>query len=152
MINTMYVLDALAAETGTEIGVSDWYPLDQIRINAFARITGDMQFIHTDPEAAADTPFGGTIAHGYLVLSMLSSMYHEVIGEIAGTSVSMNYGFNAIRFLAPVRAGKRIRGRFTPKGVEARGAGQSKLTFAVTVEIEGEDKPALVAEWIVLVR
>lgn len=143
-------LSQLAGRAGEEIGTSGWQVLEQIRIDAFARITDDAQYIHTDPEAAAKTPFGGTIAHGFLVLSLLSSMYHEVIGEVSGTSMSMNYGFEAVRFLAPVKSGKRVRGRFVLKNAAPRGPGQVKLTFGVTVEIEGETKPALVAEWIVL--
>ncbi|POF34907.1 MaoC family dehydratase [Roseibium marinum] len=152
MTANRYDLKTLAAAAGSDIGTSGWHAVDQIRIDAFARITDDGQYIHTDPEAAARTPFGGTIAHGYLVLSLLSSMYHEVIGEIAGTSMAMNYGFDSVRFLAPVRAGKRVRGRFALKDLSARGEAQSKLTFSVTVEIEGEDKPALAADWIVLVQ
>ncbi|PVB62935.1 MaoC family dehydratase [Labrenzia sp. 011] len=145
-------LKSLAARIGSEIGLSDWQAIDQLRIDEFARITGDRQYIHTDPEAAARTPFGGTIAHGYLVLSLLSSMFYEAVGEIEGTSMSMNYGFDTVRFLAPVRSGKRVRGRFSLKELAARAPQQTRLTFAVTVEIEGEDKPALVADWIVLIQ
>lgn len=122
--------------------------MDQQRINAFADATEDRQFIHTDPDAAAKTPFGGTIGHGFLTLSMLSRMAAE--GMLVPDSIKMavNYGLDRVRFIAPVRSGKRIRGRFRLDSVEEKAPGQLLLRHTVTVEIEGEEKPALTAEWL----
>lgn len=133
---------------GGEIGVSDWIAVDQARIDAFADATDDHQFIHVDPEAAGKTPFGGTIAHGFLTLSLLSRMSYEVAVMPEGVKMGVNYGFDKIRFLAPVRAGKRVRGRFTLLSFEEKRTGQWQFTHHVAVEIEGEDKPALTADWI----
>lgn len=145
-----YDLETLVAATGTDLGTSRWFAIDQGRIDAFAHTTEDAQYIHTDPDAAAATPFGGTIAHGFLVLSLLSAMYQDVVGEVAGMSMSMNYGFEKIRFLSPVRVDSRVRGRVSLNAVTPRGAGGAKLIFTVFVEIEGEAKPALAADWIVM--
>lgn len=134
----------------TEIGVSKWHEIDQNRISAFAEVTKDHQFIHVDPARAISTPFGGTIAHGFLPLSLLSVMLEEGIGTISGVEMSMNYGFDKIRFLMPVRAGQSVRARFYLSEIEARPAGQSKLYITVTVDIQNEEKPALIAEWLVL--
>jgi acyl dehydratase len=141
-------LDEIAARIGAEIGVSDWIEIDQARILAFADATEDHQFIHVDPEMAAKTPFGGTIAHGFLTLSLLSRMAAGVMLAPPTMKMAVNYGFEKVRFLAPVRAGKRVRGRFTLTGFEEKRSGQLQFTHDVTVEIEGEEKPALVAEWI----
>ena len=135
---------------GQQIGMSRWLLLDQPRIDRFAEVTEDEQFIHVDPAAAAKTPFGGTIAHGFLSLSMLSAMGISVIPPVAGAEMAINYGLNSVRFLRPVGAGKRVRGVFVLKDLQERGPGQWQSTFAVTVEIELEDKPALVAEWLIL--
>ena len=143
---TLPVAD-LAALLGKEIGLSRWFLMDQERIGIFADVTEDQQFIHVDPEKAKHTPFGGTIAHGFLTLSMLSAMAEDAVPLVQGLIHSVNYGFNRIRFITPVSAGKRIRGRFDLIEFEA-GAGQLTQTLKVTVEIEGSDKPALVAEWI----
>lgn len=143
-------LDAYARKVGQELGVSGWFLIDQSRISAFADITEDHQFIHIDPEAAAATPFGGTIAHGFLILSMLSAMSYAAVPGIEGATMSVNYGMNALRFVAPVPAGKRVRGRFTLTKLAERAAGQWQTTIAVTVEIEGEARPAVVAEWVAL--
>jgi acyl dehydratase len=143
-------LEAIRSRIGEEIGVSSWLTLDQERITAFADATEDRQFIHVDPEAAAQTPFGGTIAHGFLTLSLLSRMAAEGILIPHATKMIVNYGLDRVRFLAPVRAGKRVRGRFTLDGVEEKAAGQILLRHIVTVEIEGEDKPALSAVWLTL--
>lgn len=144
-------LDELKASVGSELGVSDWHLVDQDRITAFAGATKDFQYIHVDVERAATTPFGGTIAHGFLQLSLLSVMFSEAVGEIGGASMSMNYGFEALRFISPVLAGKRVRGRFKLKECVERKIGQWKMTLESTVEIEDEDKPALVAEWLIVV-
>lgn len=136
---------------GCKLGVSNWFPIDQDRVSAFADLAEDTQFIHVDPERAAMTPFGGTIAHGFLALSLLSAMFQRAIGRIPGSSISMNYGFETVRFICPVRTGKRIRGHFLLKDCVERKPGQWKLALETTVEIKREDKPALVADWLVVV-
>lgn len=139
------------AKVGTEVGVSDWILVDQAKIDAFAEVTGDHQFIHVEPEAAAKTPFGTTIAHGYLTLSLLSVMAYGAMPGIEGATMGVNYGMNKLRFMAPVKSGKRIRGRFTLAAVDQRADGSYQSTVSVTVEIDGEAKPALIAEWLTLV-
>ena len=141
-------IEEIRQRVGTEVGVSDWIPIDQQAIDTFADVTQDHQFIHVDPEAAAKTPFGGTIAHGFLTLSLLSRMAADTILRPETIRMGVNYGFEKVRFLAPVRAGKRVRGRFRLDGFEEKKPGQWQFTHEVTVEIEGEDKPALIAEWI----
>jgi acyl dehydratase len=136
---------------GREVGVSSWILVDQARIDAFAEATEDRQFIHVDPAAAAQTPFGGTIAHGFLSLSLLSAMGAEAMLVPDGIKIAINYGLDRVRFLAPVRSGSRVRGRFTLDSVEEKAAGQVLLHHTVTVEIEGEDKPALSAVWLALI-
>lgn len=143
-------LEQITARVGQEIGVSGWLAVDQDRITAFADATEDRQFIHVDPEAAARTPFGGTIAHGFLTLSLLSRMAAETILVPDTTKMIVNYGLDRVRFLAPVRSGKRVRGRFTLDGVEEKAPGQILLRHVIAVEIEGEDKPALSAVWLTL--
>ncbi|MBS0296377.1 MAG: MaoC family dehydratase [Proteobacteria bacterium] len=138
----------LQAKAGQEIGVSGWIEIDQARINAFADATEDWQFIHVNPEAAAQTPFGGTIAHGFLTLSLLSKMSYEAAPVLKGVVMGVNYGFEKIRFLQPVRAGKRVRGRFKLLDASERDPGRWLIKYEVTVEIEGEAKPALIAEWL----
>lgn len=133
---------------GTEVGVSDWITVDQARIDAFADITEDRQFIHVDHEAAKATPFGGTIAHGFLTLSLLSRMSFDAVAPLRGVSMGVNYGFDKIRFLAPVPAGARVRGRFRLISAEPKGPGRWVLKHEVSVEIEGGDKLALMAEWL----
>ena len=133
---------------GQELGVSRWFAVDQALIDAFAEVTGDRQHIHTDPARAADTRFGGTIAHGFLTLSLLSAMAYDAEPPLQGMRMSVNYGFDRVRFLAPVPAGARIRGRFTLKSAEERVPGEVTIAWAVTVEIEGQEKPALVADWL----
>lgn len=142
--------DAIQDWVGKETGVSDWVVVDQERINQFADVTDDHQFIHVNPEAAAKTPFGGTIAHGFLTLSMLSKLAGGSIVVIEGVKMGVNYGFEKVRFVTPVKAGKKIRGRFTLMSASAKVPGQWKLKYAVKVEIEGEEKPALVAEWLTM--
>ena len=140
----------LAALVGKELGVSDWFTIDQARVDEFADVTLDHQFIHVDPERARATPFKGTIAHGFLTLSLLVHHPPPFIPEPANRELVVNYGFDKIRFVAPVRTGKRIRARGVLGAVEERKPGQIQLRVDVTVEIEGEDKPALVAEWLSL--
>lgn len=133
---------------GEEVGISDWITIDQDRINAFAEATEDRQFIHVDADAAAQTPFGGTIAHGFLTLSLLSRMAADAMWVPEGVKMAVNYGLDRVRFLAPVRSGKRVRGRFILDAVEEKAPGQVLLRHIVSVEIEGEDKPALTAIWL----
>jgi acyl dehydratase len=135
---------------GKDLGASEWILVDQGRIDRFAETTEDHQFIHVDPERAEATPFGTTIAHGYLTLSLLSKMAYEVMPGIEGSKMGVNYGLNSVRFLAPVKSGSRVRGHFTMKDVAERSAGVVQSTVEVKVEIEGEDKPALAAEWVTL--
>jgi acyl dehydratase len=144
-------IEEIQSRVGSEVGVSDWLPIDQDRIDAFAAVTEDPQFIHVDPEAAAKTPFGGTVAHGFLTLSLLSRMAADVMLRPEGVKMGVNYGFDRVRFMAPVRSGKRVRGRFTLLRLEEKRPGQWQFVHNVTVEIEGEDKPALVADWIGLI-
>jgi len=141
-------IEEIQSRAGGEIGVSDWILIDQDRIDAFAAITEDPQFIHIDPEAAAATPFGGTIAHGFLTLSLLSRMAADAMLRPDNVKMGVNYGFEKVRFLAPVRSGKRVRGRFRLDRFEEKGPGRYQFVHTVTVEVEGEDKPALIAEWI----
>jgi acyl dehydratase len=141
-------LDEIRARVGEEVGVSDWILVDQARIDAFAEVTEDRQFIHVDPEAAARTPFGGTVAHGFLTLSLLSRMAADAMLRPEAVKMGVNYGFDRVRFMAPVRSGKRVRGRFTLTAFEEKRPGQYQFVHNVTVEIEDEDKPALVADWI----
>jgi acyl dehydratase len=135
---------------GSDLGTSDWIAVTQDRINVFADVTGDHQFIHVNPELAAQTPFGTTIAHGYLTLSLLSGMAYTVLPGIAGTKMGVNYGLNSVRFLAPVKSGKRIRGHFRMHDVSERSPGVIQTIVTVSVEIEDEPKPALAAEWVTL--
>ena len=144
-------IEEIVSRVGEEIGVSDWILIDQQAIDAFAEVTGDFQFIHVDPVAAARTPFGGTVAHGFLTLSLLSRMASGLMLRPEGMKMAVNYGFERVRFLAPVRAGKRVRGRFRLASAEEKQPGQLQFVHNVTVEIEGEEKPALVADWIGLI-
>jgi len=147
----MMSLSELLTLVGTEIGVSDWITVDQAMIDKFADATHDHQFIHTDPErAAAETPFGGTIAHGFLSLSLLSAMNYEGTPQVPEQQMGINYGFDKIRFMSPVKSGARVRGRFMLNDMRFRGSSMAMLTYGVTVEIEGERKPALTAEWLTI--
>ena len=143
-------LDDYRAKVGSEVGVSDWILVDQAKIDAFAEVTGDHQFIHVNPELAKATPFGTTIAHGYLTLSLCSVFAYSAMPGIAGARLGVNYGLNKVRFIAPVKSGSRLRGRFAFIDVMQRPDGAWQTTSSVTVEIEGETKPALAAEWITL--
>ena len=139
----------LQAKTGETIGVSDWFEVSQERINQFADATGDHQFIHIDPERAKQTPFGGTIAHGFLTLSLIPVLGAMTQGaRVDGVKMGVNYGGNKVRFIAPVRAGKRVRSHTKLTELVEKRPGQWQQTNEITIEIEGEDKPALIAEWI----
>ena len=141
-------LEEIRSKLGQEIGVSGWLTMDQQRIDEFAESTEDRQFIHIDPQAAAQTPFGTTIAHGFLSLSMLSRMAADVMLVPDTTRMAVNYGLDRVRFIAPVKSGKRIRGRFRLDSIDEKAPGQLLFRHTVTVEIEGEEKPALTAEWL----
>ena len=144
-------LDDIRDRIGQEVGISSWIEIDQERITAFADATEDRQFIHTDPAAAAETTFGGTVAHGFLTLSLLSRMAAEAMMLPEGMTMAVNYGFDRVRFLAPVRSGKRVRGRITLESIEEKAPGQILARHSVTVEIEDEDKRALIAQWLTLI-
>lgn len=133
---------------GKEAGVASWVTVDQERIDQFAAATGDDQFIHVDPVRAAKTPFGGTIAHGLLTLSLVSAMAYEALPSPQPVRMSVNYGYNKVRFTAPVKAGKRVRARFKILDFREVEPGRWDRSTEVTVEIEGETRPALVAEMI----
>lgn len=137
---------------GQEIGASSWHVVDQKRIDLYADVIEDHQFIHVDPERAKnETAFGTTVAHGFLTMSLLSIMSYEVMPVVAGTTMGVNYGFDKLRFVSPVRSGSRVRGRFTLAEASLRKPKELQSRTHVTVEIEGEEKPALVADWIGLI-
>src|SRR5574340_1121278 len=142
-----------AAELASLVGhnfVSRWMTVDQARIDAFAKVTEDELFIHVDPERAKTTLFEGTVAHGFLTLSLLSAMAYSALPRIEGAAHGLNYGFDRVRFLHPVRSGSRVRGHFTLQSVTPRSAGDWQLTYEVSVEIEGVEKPALAARWLTM--
>lgn len=142
--------DALASYVGKETGVSDWIEITQADVNAFADVTRDHQFIHVDVDRAKETPFGGTIAHGFLTLSLLSGFADGTTLVLDGMKMGVNYGLEKVRFLAPVKVGARVRGRFTLTEANERQPGVFQTIYNAVVEIENEDKPALSAQWIVL--
>ena len=144
-------LDEIRGKVGQTVGVSDWIEVGQDRIAAFADATEDHQFIHIDPVMAAQTPFGGTIAHGFLSLSLLSRMAADAMLVPDTTKMAVNYGLDRVRFLAPVKAGKRVRGHFVLDSAEEKAPGQLLLNHTVTVEIDGEERPALTAVWLGLI-
>ncbi len=136
-------------QIGTEVGVSNWITVDQKMIDEFAKVTHDEQWIHVDPERAAkETPFGGAIAHGFLTLSLASRFAYDCFNMLPGQVMGVNYGMNKLRFLMPVKAGAKVRGRFTLMDVKARDATSMLRTNTLTVEIEGSETPALIAEWL----
>jgi acyl dehydratase len=143
-------IEELRGRIGQEVGVSKWIDIPQSAIDAFADLTHDHQFIHIDVEKARETPFGGTIAHGFLTVSMLSAMAYDALPEIIRRNMGVNYGFDRLRMMSPVKAGARIRGRFVLKALDSKSPQQHQLTHSVTVEIEGADKPALAADWVTL--
>jgi acyl dehydratase len=139
----------LAAMVGRSF-VSRWLIVDQARIDAFAKVTEDEQFIHVDPERAGATAFGGTVAHGFLTLSLLSAMAYSALPRIEGAVHGVNYGFDKVRFIHPVRSGSRVRGHFTLQAVAPRSAREWQLRYEVSVEIAGAQKPALAAVWLTM--
>ncbi len=142
--------DELGNRIGEETGVSEWVQIDQSRIDAFADATMDHQFIHVDPEAAAQTPFGSTIAHGFLTLSLTTPMMMETMLAPDGMVMAINYGTDKLRFIEPVRVGKRVRARTRLVDVTEKGPGRWLLKNEITVEIEGSDRPALIVEALTL--
>jgi acyl dehydratase len=137
-------LEELKTLVGQEVGVSDWVTITQEMINRFADLTGDHQWIHVDVQRAQlETPFGTTIAHGFLTVSLLSQLSRQAVEVHGDFKMRINYGFNRLRFVSPVKAGSRIRGHFTAQKVT-----NDEVTWLVTVELEGSEKPALVAEWL----
>jgi len=145
----MITVDEMKGRIGTET-VSDWVEVTQAMIDTFADATGDHQFIHVDPQMAAMTPFGGTIAHGFLVLSLMPLLSSKVADapRIEGVRMGVNYGGNKVRFVTPVHSGAKVRGRFKLLDFAEKRPGQFQQTVALTVEIDGVEKPAMVAEWI----
>ncbi len=139
-------LAGLQARVGQELGVTDWISIDQQRIDLFAQATGDHQWIHVDPVRAAAGPFGATVAHGFLTLSLLP-LFFERSFAIADVRMGINYGLNKVRFTAPVRVGSRLRGRFVLKDYQALEGG-AQLTVEATIELEGSERPACVAETV----
>ena len=146
-MKTFQTLSELSALVGQEVAMSDWISITQERVDQFAQATGDHQWIHVDQERAKNGPFGGTIAHGFLTLSMLARFLQTGFDK-PDVKATVNYGFDKVRFLSPVKSGKRIRGHFKLLDLTEKRAGQWVLKLESTVEIEGEDKPALLAEWI----
>ncbi len=143
-------LDEYRNQVGMLLGVSDWIVIEQGTIDQFADVTRDWQFIHIDPVRAKETPFGGTIAHGLLTLSLVSAMSFTAVPAIAGAQMVINYGFNSIRFISPVLSGSRVRGSFTLKQFVERQPRQWQSTLDVRVDIENVLKPTLIAEWLIL--
>ncbi len=141
----------LQAKLNRPEGTGEWFEITQEQVNQFADVTHDHQFIHVDPEAARATPFGGTIAHGFLTLSMMTRLVSSIPGDLSiakGLTMGVNYGFDKVRFVAPVRVGKRIRASSVLSNVELKGSSGLQTTRTVTIEIEGESKPACVADWL----
>ncbi|MFK8048750.1 MAG: MaoC family dehydratase [Halioglobus sp.] len=143
--------EEMASAVGTKYEPSAWIEVTQDRINTFADCTEDHQFIHVDAEKAAATPFGGTIAHGFLTLSLLAKMLEGNGVMPENTVMGLNYGFDKVRFLAPVKSGKRVRAHVEVKSVDQKDDNRFLITNSVSVEIEGEETPALVADWLSMV-
>jgi acyl dehydratase len=147
----MATAEEIAGRVGENIGTSEWVEMSQEKVNMFADATGDHQFIHIDEEAAKMTPFGGTIAHGFMTLSMIPYLSaNSDMPKMEGVKMGVNYGGNKTRFIAPVRTGKRIRGHWKLTEMVEKRPGQWQQTCEITIEIEGEDKPALICEWITM--
>lgn len=148
---TLVSLAQLRDNIGKQAGVSPWRDVTQEMINAFATATDDHQWIHIDPKRAkAETPFGGTIAHGFLTLSLLSTLAFEALPQIETTEMGMNYGFDRVRFMAPVMSGARVRATFDLAGADIRISGRVLTHYDVTLEIEGSKKPAFTARWVTM--
>ena len=142
-------IDEIRAAAGREIGVSQWLTVTQEMIDRFADVTGDHQWIHVDAERArTESPFGATIAHGFLTTSLLSKMIHEAVDMEIPSRLTVNYGFNRLRYVSPVRSGSRIRARIAPNAVKDVDGG-CEIAWGVTVEIENQARPALAAEWLI---
>ncbi len=149
--NAETAVETLASKLGKPEGTGEWFEITQAQVNQFADVTHDRQFIHVDPEAAKATPFGGTIAHGFLTLSMLSKLVISIPGDpliVKGLTMGVNYGFDKVRFISPVRVGKRIRASSVISDVQLKDPNSLQTTRTVTIEIEGETKPACVADWL----
>ena len=147
----MITIEDFAARAGRKLGSSDWFLIDQARIDAFADVTEDHQFIHVDDaRAKAETPFGGTITHGFLTLSLLSYLNATIFPDLKNRVMTFNYGMNKVRFLNPVKVNARIRSHLTLQSVVAKEGGRYLCSFETTVEIEGEETPALVAEQLAM--
>lgn len=144
----LLTFEDLKQQLGLEVGVSRWFAIDQERVDKFADLTEDWQYIHVDPIAAKNTSFNGTIAHGFLTVSLLSAMYYDAIPVIEGSKLGVNYGFEKLRFLSPVKVGSRVRGHFELADIREIRPFEISTTWRVEVEIEGFEKPALVAHWI----
>lgn len=140
----------VATFIGKEIGLSEWRLVTQDMINRFAGATDDHQWIHVDEEKAKKTPFGGTIAHGFLTLSLLSTLAYEALPELEGAAMGINYGFDKVRFMSPVKTGARVRARFLLDDAEIRPSGRVVFHYGVTVEVEKLKKPALTAQWLIV--
>lgn len=143
--------DQLSDYIGKETGLSDWFLIDQERINKFADVTEDHQFIHVDKEAAAKTPFGTTIAHGFLTLSLLSHLAGSGMVQVKGTVMGINYGTDKVRFMNPVKVDSKIRARVKLVEVSEKPGNRLLIKNEITIEIEGEDRPALIAEWLSMI-
>jgi acyl dehydratase len=143
-------LDQVREAIGTEIGCSEWRVVTQEMINQFADATDDHQFIHVDPVKATETPFGGTIAHGFLTLSLLSTLAYEALPMIEGATMGINYGFDKVRFMTPVKSGARVRARFKLADADIRPSGRVVNHYEVALEVEGSIKPALTATWLTI--
>ncbi|WP_455481726.1 MaoC family dehydratase [Bartonella sp. B35(2025)] len=135
---------------GKEVGLSQWRLVTQDMINQFAHATDDHQWIHVDEEKAKETPFGCTIAHGFLTLSLLSTLAYEALPELEGTTMGINYGFDKVRFMSPVKTGSRVRARFVLDDAEIRSSGRVIFHYGATIEIEQLKKPALTAQWLII--
>lgn len=145
-------IDEYRKQLSRKEAVSDWLLVDQDMIQRFADLTQDWVFLHTDPDRAREAGFEGTIAHGFLTIALIATLVPTALPRIKGVTVGFNYGFNRLRLIAPVPSGKRIRGRFSLKDTTERASGEWLLTYDVTVEVEGREKPALIAEWLILTR
>ena len=144
-------LAEIEASVGKEVGVSKWFTIDQALITAFGKLTQDEYFIHMDPvRAAKETPFGGSIAHGFLTLSMMSAMAYDALPEVEGRTMGMNYGFDKIRFASPVKSGARVRAHYVLAEVNIRPSGYIQVAYDLTIEIEGQVRPAITARWLTL--
>lgn len=150
MVSQTISLEQLNNQNGQQVGLSDWIEISQAMIDEFANVTQDLQFIHIDPERAAKTPFGGTIAHGFLTLSLTSKMAEDCLPVVENTLMTVNYGCDKLRFITPVRAGSRIRGRYVQTKIEQKPNNSLIVHYQITVEIDGSDKPTLVANWLTM--